>query len=532
MIIDLSQHPHIRRILGFEEIAPYVRDKMFRAPGSTILATVTQVDDPEKKGRVKVCYDHLNPDVEGNVGEQAFESNWLQVSPPFEGLQPESLVGEKVLVQLKDGDYNQGFLYDTVSIQEPTNKLIRLPVYAKGKLPDASNMNIGCMAIEKDTPPGCHSFVVVVKKNGKYIWANSSHSIMETTPLSTMAKVAVQRASAQNTIFQSAASQVLDGSAFKSIKNKQERAILTILNQVALLAIKGAVETALQPIGAVDIGILENSFSRNQQSIEGMSTVADSVEKYAELVAGSPRQILSGVKALGNVLGGAFNDVLKITNDVKKYLGADLIKSAIAEELNFGTQIQDFFPEVIKDMPRLLGAEIKRIIPQEVFEDVTKFAEVAVGELTEIVDEIAEFGNLLEESVLQSVQILDDLVDPEGLVESFLPDDLQDLLPFPDILQEIISGATSNLSFNLQEAEGILTVLNDLNETVLTGNLTDNVLQLQTWQDAGDLKASIDWLVENTDYTLEVVGQQVTGYFPSLGFELTDKENNIWQYLR
>lgn len=527
---DITGHNFIKRMVRLEEIESYSRDRMFRAPGSCVLATVTEVNDPEKRGRIKVVYEHLDPDAEGNVGEQAFESNWLEVSPPFEGLQAKSLIGEKVLVQLKDGDYNQGYLYDTVSLQEPTNKLIRLPVYEKGELPDASVMNLGCMAIEKNNPPGCHSFVVVVKKNGKYLWAGSSHSIMETTPLTTVAKAAVQRAAAQNSIFQSASKEVLSGNAFKPIKNKKERAILTAINIAALTAIKSPIEKILQPLEQVDIGVLENSFSRWQQMIPSASTVGDSVEKYAELVSGSPRQILQGIQAMGDLLGGAFEDVLNITNDVKKYLGVSSIGSALAEELRFGTEIQDFFPEVIKNMPRLLGVEVKRIVPGEVFGEIQTFANEVFSIGEELGVDVASAQAFLEENIFSSLSILENTA--EEIVDNFLPEDLQGILPFPEILQEIISGADANLEFNIEENEGVLTVLDELGVPALTGTLDNDVLTLDTWQDAGVLKASLDWLVDNTEYNLNLEGQQVTGFFPSLGFELIDNENNVWQFRR
>ena len=527
---NLSNHPFIRRQVRVDETEPHVRDMMFRSPGSCVLATVTEVEDPEKRGRVKVVFEHLDPDQGLNPeGEVAYESNWLNVSPPFEGIQPDSLIGEQVLVQLKDSDYNTGYLSEVVSLQEPTNKVLRLPVYNKGELPDASANNLGLMAIEKDNPPGCHSLVCVVKKNGKYIWAGSSHSIMETTPLNTEAKALVQRAASQNSIFSSAADSVKSGEAFSSIKNKKERAILTAISNVALAIVESPITSALEPLEQVDSGFLENSFSRFIENIPDVTSVADGVENFAEKTGSSPRSIPSALNSVRSLLGGSLKGVNNITQDVSQYLGGSIIQSAIQEAERFGNQVQEVFPRISKTLPRLLGVAAQRVVGG---------GSPVLNLVQEVRREVEEFASSLEEEFAESLQALENLTDEAA---ALLPENIGSVVD-PSLLLSLAQGAENQLAteYNLSLDDLNILTLRSVNaadsqpETLISGvvdNETNTVL-IDNWfrLQPGDLRSSFQVVQQQTDYILTIEGGGNSGFFPSLGFQLIDEEQDIWQF--
>ena len=164
-------------------------------PKSSLRGTVVSVDDPEKRGRVKVIFDDMNPDVpqvtgagewsEPREGEQPDASHWIDVSPPFKGRQPPGLVGKRVNINASNGQYQYAVLQDVLHDPEtlagqkgkdmkmPDNSsMTRLPCYPSGSLPDASAENVGCVIVETGGFQGLDWLTVCLKRSGGYKWVN------------------------------------------------------------------------------------------------------------------------------------------------------------------------------------------------------------------------------------------------------------------------------------------------------------------------------------------------------------------------
>ena len=164
-------------------------------PKSSLRGTVVSVDDPEKRGRVKVIFDDMNPDVpqvtgagewsEPREGEQPDASHWIDVSPPFKGRQPPGLVGKRVNINASNGQYQYAVLQDVLHDPEtlagqkgkdmkmPDNSsMTRLPCYPSGSLPDASAENVGCVIVETGGFQGLDWLTVCLKRGGGYKWVN------------------------------------------------------------------------------------------------------------------------------------------------------------------------------------------------------------------------------------------------------------------------------------------------------------------------------------------------------------------------
>lgn len=160
--------------------------------GSTVRATVVDVDDPEDRGRVKVVFDDMNkdiPQVTGTpesterVGKEPDASHWIDVSPAFKGKQPKGLVGKRVTVNLANRQFMYATLGDTVfdpwavagkagkKMDMPNNSsMTRLPIYESGSLPPASKENHGCMVVEMGGPMDSDWLCVCLQRQGEYYW--------------------------------------------------------------------------------------------------------------------------------------------------------------------------------------------------------------------------------------------------------------------------------------------------------------------------------------------------------------------------
>jgi len=145
--------------------------------------TITDVIDPENRGRIKVVLDETNPEI---VSEDGFNqtsaepsvTDWIDPHIPFKGVQPEALVGKRVPIQPRAGDPNRLFFGDPVydpgetdKAEQPKNSaMTRLPVYPAGSLPSASEENIGCMVIEQGGPMDSDWLCVCLSRKGEYYW--------------------------------------------------------------------------------------------------------------------------------------------------------------------------------------------------------------------------------------------------------------------------------------------------------------------------------------------------------------------------
>jgi len=162
-------------------------------PPGTLRGTVVSVDDPDQRGRVKVVFDDMNPDVpqqagggeyaDRRVGTEPESSHWIDVSPAFKGKQPTGLVGKRVNIAPSAGQYQYSVLQDVLydpqvmtekaggSMEMPNNSsMTRLPVYPAGELPPPGKENHGCMVIEEGGPMNSDWLCVCLKRQGSFIW--------------------------------------------------------------------------------------------------------------------------------------------------------------------------------------------------------------------------------------------------------------------------------------------------------------------------------------------------------------------------
>lgn len=177
----------------FDEMDTNARFK--GSPRGTVRGVVSNVDDPEERGRVRVIFDAMNgkdiPQVEGSGAEYvrariasgADESHWIDTSPAFKGKQPPGLVGKRVNIVATNGQYQYAILQDVVydpqvlttdsasKLKIPDNSsMTRLPCYPSGQLPPASVENTGCIVVEVGGPGGDDWLMVCLKRGGSYMW--------------------------------------------------------------------------------------------------------------------------------------------------------------------------------------------------------------------------------------------------------------------------------------------------------------------------------------------------------------------------
>ena len=168
---------------------------------------ITDVDDPERRGRVKVILDQVNPDLltEDNLNQeetQPTKSDWISPDIPFRGVQPDQLVGMRVPVKARNGDPNRlsfgAPIYDPEETAKgqakwkkggsksrsapvgggenedgdipPNSDMVRCQVFPSGSLPDASQENHGCIVIEEDGPMESDWPCVCIKRRGEFYW--------------------------------------------------------------------------------------------------------------------------------------------------------------------------------------------------------------------------------------------------------------------------------------------------------------------------------------------------------------------------
>jgi hypothetical protein len=161
-------------------------------PKGSVRGTITSVEDPENRGRVKVYFDAFSPDIpqvsgagewsESRKGKED-QSHWIDVSPAFKGRQPAGLVGKRVNISVTNGEYQYAVLNDVLydpdnlatgkseKLKMPDNSsMTRLPIYPSGELPPASEENHGCMVVEMGGPMDSDWLCVCLKRQGSYYW--------------------------------------------------------------------------------------------------------------------------------------------------------------------------------------------------------------------------------------------------------------------------------------------------------------------------------------------------------------------------
>jgi hypothetical protein len=162
-------------------------------PRGTLRGVIKDVNDPENRGRVRVIFDDMNPEIpqvsgagdwsQERIGEEPDLSHWIDVSPAFKGKQPQGLVGKRVNIAISNGQYQYAVLQDVLydpdllaekaknKLQMPNNSsMTRLPCYESGSLPPASKDNLGCMVVECGGPLQSDWLCVCLQRNGSYYW--------------------------------------------------------------------------------------------------------------------------------------------------------------------------------------------------------------------------------------------------------------------------------------------------------------------------------------------------------------------------
>lgn len=164
-------------------------------PRGTLRGTVVDVKDPENRGRVRVIFDDMNPDLplvsgagewsEARLGEEPDKSHWIDTSPAFYGQQPKGLIGKRVNISPSNGQYQYAILQDVMfdpqtlaegkqnRLKMPNNStMTRLPCYESGSEPPASAENVGCCIVICNGFDGMDWLSVCLKRAGGYAWVN------------------------------------------------------------------------------------------------------------------------------------------------------------------------------------------------------------------------------------------------------------------------------------------------------------------------------------------------------------------------
>ena len=162
-------------------------------PRGTLRGTIVDVDDPEERGRVRVVFDDMNPDIpqvsgagewsKERLGEEPDKSHWIDVSPAFKGKQPKGLLNKRVNIAVSNGQFQYSVLQDVMydpqnlatskqdKLEMPNNSsMTRLPIYESGSLPPASKENHGCMVVEMGGPLDSDWLCVCLQRQGAYYW--------------------------------------------------------------------------------------------------------------------------------------------------------------------------------------------------------------------------------------------------------------------------------------------------------------------------------------------------------------------------
>ena len=170
-------------------------DKYAGLPPGGLRGTIVDVDDPEERGRVRVIFDDMNPDIpqvtgagdwsKSREGADPDKSHWIDTSPAFKGRQPPGLVGKRVNIAASNGQYQYAVLQDVMydpqllatdkkgDLKMPDNSsMTRLPCYPSGSLPPASAENVGCVIVETGGFDGMDWLTVCLNRGGGYKWVN------------------------------------------------------------------------------------------------------------------------------------------------------------------------------------------------------------------------------------------------------------------------------------------------------------------------------------------------------------------------
>ena len=183
--------PLIQQLAAMQQAAE-ANMKFAGLPRGTLRGKIVDVNDPEERGRVKVVFDDMNPEIpqvsgagdwsKERIGKEPDSSHWIDVSPAFKGKQPKGLVGKRVNIAASNGQYQYAVLNDVLydpemlasqKMEMPNNSsMTRLPVYSSGDLPPATAENVGCVIVEDGGFDGMQWLSVCLQRSGGYTWVN------------------------------------------------------------------------------------------------------------------------------------------------------------------------------------------------------------------------------------------------------------------------------------------------------------------------------------------------------------------------
>lgn len=188
----LRNTPLVQSLANLNQVAQ--ASKRFAGlPPGTLRGTIVDVEDPQERGRVKVIFDDMNPEIPQvsgagewsteRLGEEPDQSHWIDVSPAFKGKQPKGLIGKRVNITPSNGQFTYAVLQDVLydpqllaqnkqeELEMPDNSsMTRLPIYESGSLPAASKENHGCMVVEMGGPMDSDWLCVCLQRQGSYYW--------------------------------------------------------------------------------------------------------------------------------------------------------------------------------------------------------------------------------------------------------------------------------------------------------------------------------------------------------------------------
>jgi hypothetical protein len=190
----LRTTPLVQQLAAMQQ-ASEANMKFAGLPRGTLRGRIVDVDDPQQRGRVKVIFDDMNPEIpqvsgagewsQERIGQEPDSSHWIDVSPAFKGKQPAGLVGKRVNISASNGQYQYAVLQDVLydpellaqgrqdQLKMPNNSsMTRLPVYDSGSLPPASAENVGCVIVQTNGFQGLDWLTVCLKRGGGYKWVN------------------------------------------------------------------------------------------------------------------------------------------------------------------------------------------------------------------------------------------------------------------------------------------------------------------------------------------------------------------------
>ena len=188
----LSRDPLIRKLAQAFSVADQSNQFLGFQKG-TVRGKIVDVDDPKERGRVKVIFDDMNPEIpqgtgvgefsDKRVGEEPDQSHWIDTSPAFKGKQPKGLIGKRVNISVSNGQFQFAVLQDVMfdpqilatseksKLKIPNNStMTRMPIYEKGNLPLPCEENWGCTVVEAGGPFGNDWLCVCLRRDSKYIW--------------------------------------------------------------------------------------------------------------------------------------------------------------------------------------------------------------------------------------------------------------------------------------------------------------------------------------------------------------------------